>query len=148
MQIETDGELESHYNEVHVPIPLLIGTRGWGLFVDSAYPAVFSVATEASDLVEATFGTGLASTKGLTFYLFGSERALDVTRHYYDVTGYPSLPARWALGPWVWRDKNKDQAEVTSDVQTMRDLDLAATGYWIDRPYATAVNTFDFASAQ
>jgi alpha-D-xyloside xylohydrolase len=148
MQLETDGELESHYNEVHVPIPLLIGTQGWGLFVDSAYPAVFSVATDAADLVEATFGTGLASSKGLTFYLFGSERPLDVTRHYYDVTGYPSLPARWALGPWVWRDENKDQAQVSSDVQTMRDLDLAATGYWIDRPYATAVNTFDFAPTQ
>jgi alpha-D-xyloside xylohydrolase len=148
MQLETDGELESHYNEVHVPIPLLIGTQGWGLFVDSAYPAVFSVATEASDVVEATFGTGLASTKGLSFYLFGSERALDVTRHYYDVTGYPTLPARWALGPWVWRDENKDQAQVAGDVQAMRDLDLAATGYWIDRPYATAVNTFDFAKVQ
>jgi alpha-D-xyloside xylohydrolase len=148
MQLETDGELESHYNEAHAPIPLLIGTAGWGLFVDSAYPAVFSVATEAADVVEATFGTGLASTKGLTFYLFGSERPLDVTRHYYDVTGYPALPARWALGPWVWRDENKDQAQVAGDLQAMRDLDLAATGYWIDRPYATAVNTFDFAKAQ
>ncbi|MEO5727231.1 MAG: TIM-barrel domain-containing protein, partial [Byssovorax sp.] len=148
MQLETDGELESHNNEVHVPIPLLVGTRGWGLFVDSPYPGVFAVAVDQSDLVEATFGTGLASTKGLTFHLFGSERALDITRHYYDVTGYPRLPARWALGPWVWRDENKDQAEVLGDVQTMRDLDLAATGYWIDRPYATGVNTFDFAPAK
>jgi len=148
MQLETDAELESHYNEVHVPIPLLIGTRGWGLFVDSARPGVFAVATEQTDLVEATFGTGLASTDGLTFHLFGSERALDITKLYYDVTGYPRLPARWALGPWVWRDENKDQAEVLGDVQAMRDLDLAATGYWIDRPYATAVNTFDFDKAR
>ena len=26
----------------------------------------------------------------------------------------------------------------------MRDLDLATTAYWIDRPYASGVNTFDF----
>jgi alpha-D-xyloside xylohydrolase len=26
----------------------------------------------------------------------------------------------------------------------MRDLDLAASGYWIDRPYASAVNSFDW----
>lgn len=64
MQLETDGELESRYNEVHAPIPLLIGTTGWGLFVDSAYPAVFSVATEQSDVVEATFGTASSSTSG------------------------------------------------------------------------------------
>ena len=86
MQRETDGELESHDNEVHVPIPFLIGKRGRGLLVDSPFPGVFAVAT--------------------------------------------------------------NQAQVASDVQAMRDLDLAATGYWIDRPHATAVNTFDFAPAQ
>jgi len=148
MQIEIDSELESQYNEVHVPIPLLFGTRGWGLFVESAYPGVFAVTTQEDDRVEAAFGTGTASTEGLVFHLFGEEKPLDLTRHYYELTGYPRLPARWALGPWVWRDENKDQAEVENDIHTMRDLDLPATGYWIDRPYATAVNTFDFNPAQ
>lgn len=144
MQLEIDPELESSYNEVHVPIPFLVGTRGWGLFVESPYPAVFSVATEADDLVDAIFGTGTASKEGLTFHLFGAAHPLDVTRHYYAVTGAPALPARWALGPWVWRDENKDQAEVEADLATMRALDLPATGYWLDNPYSTAVNTFDF----
>lgn len=148
MQLELAPELESSYNEAHVPIPFLIGTRGWGLFVESPYPGAFAVAVDQPDLVEATFGTGLASGDGLTFHLFGAEHPLDITRHYYDVTGYPRLPARWALGPWIWRDESKDQAEVESDVNTIRDLDLATTGYWIDRPYATAVNTFDFSAAQ
>lgn len=148
MQIELDPSTESLYNEAHVPIPFLIGTNGWGLFVESPYPGVFAVATEKDDLVEATFGTGLASVKGLRFHLFGAGHPLDVTKHYYDVTGKPRLPARWALGPWVWRDENEDQAEVMGDLQAMRDLDLPASGYWIDRPYATAVNTFDFNPAQ
>lgn len=62
------------------------------------------------------------------------------------MTGYPRLPARWALGPLVWRNKN--QAQVESDLMKIRDLDLPTTGYWIDRPYATEVNTFDFNSAR
>lgn len=148
MQLELMPELESSYNEAHVPVPFVIGTRGWGLFVESPYPGVFALATSEPDLVEAAFGTGLASEQGLTFHLFGAARPLDVTRLYYDVTGYPRLPARWALGPWIWRDENKDQAQVESDLNMIRDLDLATTGYWIDRPYATGVNTFDFDAAR
>jgi alpha-D-xyloside xylohydrolase len=148
MQIEIDPKIVSGYNEVHVPIPFVIGSKGWGLFVDSRRPAVFDVARQDAEIVEAAFGTGLGSGEGLTFHLFGAARPLDVTRLYYDVTGYPKLPARWALGPWIWRDENKDQAEVESDVEKLRELDLATNGLWIDRPYATGVNTFDFKPSQ
>jgi len=150
MQIEIDNGVESGYNEAHVPVPFLTGTTGWGLFVASERPGVFAVAAGEADptLIEAAFGTAPASADGLQFHLFGAAHPLDVTRLYYDVTGNPRLPARWALGPWVWRDENKDQAEFFDDVNTIRDLDLATTAMWIDRPYATAVNTFDFLPSQ
>jgi alpha-D-xyloside xylohydrolase len=149
MQIEADGSLEGGYNEAHAPIPLLVGTRAWGLFVASHRPGSFAVATTKPDWVESTWGTGMASvTEGLAFHLFAAKHPLDITRHYYEVTGYPKLPARWALGPLVWRDENDDQAQVESDIAKIRTLDLATTGYWIDRPYATEVNTFDFNPVQ
>jgi alpha-D-xyloside xylohydrolase len=148
MQMELDTVNEAASNEAHVPIPLLLGTRGWGMFVPCPYAGAFAVAHEQADRVEATFGTGPASADGLDVYLFGEEHPLDLTRHYYELTGFPGLPARWALGPWVWRDENEDQAQVVSDLETIRDLDLATTAYWIDRPYATAVNTFDFEPSQ
>ncbi len=148
MQIEIDAELEGNYNEAHVPIPFLIGTRGWGLFVDSRHPAVFAVANEENDRVDAVFGMGTATTAGLSFHLFTAAHPLDLTKHYYERTGYPMLPARWALGPWIWRDENDDQAQVESDIAKIRELDLATTAIWIDRPYATGVNTFDFKASQ
>jgi alpha-D-xyloside xylohydrolase len=144
MQLELDGEIESLNNEAHVPIPFLIGTRGWGVFVESPYPGVFDVAAQSPELVEITFGTGLASADGLAVHLFAADHPLDVTKLYYDVTGYPVLPARWALGPWIWRDESDDQAQVESDLETIRALDLATSAYWIDRPYASGVNSFDF----
>ena len=148
MQIEIDASIESGYNEAHVPVPFLIGTTGWGLFVETDRPGAFAVATDSPDLVEAAFGTAPASAEGLKFHLFGAAHPLDVTRFYYTVTGAPKIPARWALGPFVWRDENKDQAEFLNDAHTLRDLDLATTAMWIDRPYATAVNTFDFLPSQ
>ena len=148
MQLEQDARLESSYNEAHVPVPFVIGTTGWGLFVESPYPGAFEVATVADDVVRATFGTGLASKDGLAFHLYAADRPLDLTKLYYDTTAYPKLPARWALGPWIWRDENVDQAQVEGDLQAIRDNDLAVSGVWIDRPYATGVETFDFRPSQ
>lgn len=148
MQLEIDAQLESSYNEAHVPVPFVIGTQGWGLLVTSSYPGAFDVGKADATRVAATFGTGAASSAGLEFHLLASQAPLDVTRHYYALTGAPRLPARWALGPWVWRDENDDQAQVESDVDTLRSLDLATSAMWIDRPYATGVNTFDFNAPQ
>ncbi len=144
MQIEVDLDSENANNEGHARIPLLIGTRGWGVFVDSLAGMVFDVATQADDLIEVAVGTGEATRDGLSLFLIGAGHPLDVTKHYYDLTGAPRLPAPWALGPWVWRDEGVDQGKVLADLEAIRDHDLAASGYWIDRPYASAVNSFDF----
>ncbi len=144
MQMELDLELESGYNEAHEPIPLLLSTAGWGLFVESYYPAVFDVAAGQADRLAVLVGQGPAAAEGLRFHLLAAGQPLDLTRHYYALTGAPLLPARWALGPWLWRDENEDQAQVLADAETLRDLDLATSGLWIDRPYARCVNSFDF----
>ncbi len=148
LQTELDLGVESINNEANVPIPLLVGTAGWGLFIESDHPMVVDVAAADAEHVDAYVGTGLDSPQGLRFHLFAAAHPLDITRGYYAVTGRPRLPAPWALGPWLWRDENRDQAEVESDLQTMRDLDLAATGLWVDRPYANGVSSFDFRASQ
>jgi alpha-D-xyloside xylohydrolase len=148
MQLEYDAKLESQNNEAHVPVPFVIGTNGWGLFVENPYAAEFDVAAAADDRVMATFGTGPATGDGLTFHLYAANHPLDVVRHYYATTGDPRLPAPWALGPWIWRDENMDQAEVEADIAEIRALDLATSAIWIDRPYATAVGAFDFDPAK
>lgn len=148
MQLELDSAIESANNDAHVPVPLVVGTSGWGLFVRSRLPSAFAVATEDARRVEATIGTGTASALGIAFHLYAADHPLDITRRYYETTGLPKLPARWALGPWVWRDETSGQAEVEGDLEAIRTLDLATTGYWIDRPYATGVNSFDFDAAK
>jgi alpha-D-xyloside xylohydrolase len=144
MQIELDLEIESRYNEAHVPIPLLLSTAGWGLFVESDFPGVFDVAASEPDIVETTWGTGVATTSGLTLHWLVADHPLDLTRHYYELTGTFRVPPAWVYGPLVWRNENRDQAQFESDLRAMRALDLPASGVWVDRPYARAVNSFDF----
>lgn len=147
MQFEVDN-VESGYNEAHVPVPFIFGTNGWGWFIESTHLGAYDVASERDDIVSAVFGTGVFSAEGIKFYIFTEDKPLDLIKHYYEVTSFPVLPARWAIGPLLWRDENKDQAEVENDILQMRLLDLPHTAIWIDRPYATAVNTFDFKKEQ
>src|SRR5207244_11669414 len=42
MQMELDPASESSDDENHVPVPLVIGTTGWGLFVASRRPGAFA----------------------------------------------------------------------------------------------------------
>jgi len=144
MQMEVDLESETSHNDGHVRVPLLIGSSGFGMFVNSLFGMVFDCASQEKDLLEIMVGSGKHSTDGLLFYLFSEDHPLDITKHYYELTGFPKLPASWALGPWIWRDEGVDQDKVISDLMAIRDYDLATTGYWIDRPYASAVNSFDF----
>ncbi len=144
MQLEAETALESGYNEMHVPVPLLIGTKGWGMFLKTRFPTTFSVAASSPDVVDAIVGTAFGSADGLEFYLYAADKPIDITKQYYESTVYPTLPAAWALGPWIWRDEAYGQATVESDLKKIRELRLATSGYWIDRPYASCVNSFDY----
>ncbi|NVB37428.1 glycoside hydrolase family 31 protein [Pseudenhygromyxa sp. WMMC2535] len=147
LQLEYDAALESANNEAHVPVPFITGTNGWGLYLADDHAMVFDVAQSDADRLRATVGTGPDSGAGLQFHLFAADHPLDIAAHYYALTGTPHRPAPWALGPWIWRDENEDQAEVLADMQTLRALDLATSGIWVDRPYASGVNSFDFDAA-
>jgi len=148
MQLEADLQFEGGSNEAHVPVPLVIGTRGWGVFVQDDHPGLFELASEEDDLVQITYGVGPHADAGLRFHLYGAEHPLDITAHYWATTGAPAIPAPWATGPWLWRNENTDAAQVIADAEAIRDLDLPHSALWIDRPYATGVNTFDFDQAR
>ena len=148
MQMEVDGEVESLSNEAHVPVPMLIGTRGWGVFVPTMRVGTFDVARKDPSIVEATFAIASlgpsSRAEPLRLELFAGDAPLDLYRDYFAASGKPRPPPPWALGPWIWRNESADQAEVEDDIAKIRELDLATSGIWIDRPYASAVNTFDF----
>ena len=147
-QMEVDTTLESGDDENHVPVPLVIGTNGWGMFVESRRPGAFDIARTTDTRIDVVFGTGADSPAGLAFHLFSAAEPLDVLGRYFDVAGYPGLPAPWALGPLLWRDENKDQTQVLDDIQQIRTRHLATSGVWFDRPYSTGVETFDWSAAK
>ena len=142
LQLEADFNLDGSSNEGHVRIPLLTGTRGWGWFAETRRAGTVDVAAKDPQRVSV-----ILNGSALDLYLLAAEKPLDVVGAYWRRTGAPALPAAWALGGLMWRNENKDQAEVLQDAADLRKHDLAISGLWIDRPYDTAVNDFGFSPA-
>ncbi len=139
LQLEGDFNLDGSSNEGHVRIPLLVGTRGWGWFGQTFRAGVADVAASDPGRIVLTM-----QTSDLFAWLLVAEQPIDVVSRYWKLTGKPLLPARWAMGGLLWRNENKDQAEVLQDAADLRTHDLALSGMWIDRPYDVAVNDFGF----
>jgi alpha-D-xyloside xylohydrolase len=138
-QLTADFNLDGSSNEGHVRVPLLVGSHGWGLFVRSYRAMDFDVA--ASDPVRLSV---TVAHHEAGFELLAADAAIDVVGTYWRSTGAPQLPAPWAVGGLLWRNENKDQAEVLQDAADLRTHDLALSGMWVDRPYDAAVNDFGF----
>jgi alpha-D-xyloside xylohydrolase len=139
MQLAVDLELDGTSNEAHVRVPFLLGTRGWGWFVESRRPMLWDVAHTAADRVGV-----ITHDASVRFRLFAARTPESVVGDYTRVTGAPALPAPWTLGNLIWRNENKDAAEVADDVAQLRQHHLAVSGLWLDRPYDVAVNDFGF----
>ena len=147
MQLEPDLDYKTAYNERHVPVPLILSTRGWAVFSASERAQAFDIAASDAAALTITVGVGGAAEDGLDLWLFAADDALDLLKPYYQTTAFPRVPPEWGFGPWYWRDEIAGQAAVIDDFVKIRELRLPASAYWIDRPYASAVNTFDFAPA-
>lgn len=142
-QLEGNFDLDGSSNEAHVRVPLLFSTRGWGLFVDNLRPSSFDVANTHPDRVDIT-----VEDSAVQLFLLSAGSPLEIPGRYTALTGAPAVPARWAFGNLVWRNENKDQAEVLADAKKMRELDLPASGVWLDRPFDVGVNDFGFDPAK
>ena len=139
MQMEVDTSQESGVNDAHFPIPFYISTRGYGLFVESWLPGVFDMAADDSAEIYTAF-----ETQNLDFHIFLREKPMDCLRDYTDITGKPSVPAKWAFGPHLWRNENKDQEQVIDDAKAARENHCPFSVIWIDNPWQVAYNDHKF----
>ncbi|MFO0685246.1 MAG: glycoside hydrolase family 31 protein [Sandaracinus sp.] len=130
---------ESSTNEAHVPVPFLVSSNGYGVFVETREAGAFDVGATSADEMRASFdGTEL----DLHFYL--APRPADVVAAYTRHTGLPILPPRWSFAPQHWRNEWTDRAELEGDVATIRSLDIPVTAFWIDNPWQTSYNDHVF----
>jgi alpha-D-xyloside xylohydrolase len=134
MQLQTGGTT-SGTNEQHVPIPFLVSSKGYGIFVETREAGAFDVASTSADLVRATFEGARA-----TVHLYENPDPLRVVADYTRDTGLPRLPPRWAFAPQQWRNVWRSGDEMLEDARRLRSEGIPTTTMWIDNPWQVSYN--------
>ena len=136
MQLQIDAKFESATNDAHVPVPLLVSSKGYGVFVESRESGAFDVASSDAGKVTATF-----EGKAESVWFFFARDPLQVVAEYMQHVGLPRVLPRWALGPFYWRNTWDSQQQMIDDAVMMRNLHIPTTTMWIDNPWQTSYNT-------
>ncbi|MBI5499499.1 MAG: glycoside hydrolase family 31 protein [Deltaproteobacteria bacterium] len=142
MQMEL-ADTESGLNEVHVPVPWVVSTRGYAVLVEDTRPAGFDLGATDGNVVTATF-----ASVGFTFHVVTSPDPWVLAGGVAALTGAARIPPAWAFGPQMWRNELADGAELLADAAAIRANDLPVSVLWIDNPWQTAYNDFTFNAVQ
>lgn len=134
MQLQTGGTT-SGTNEQHVPVPFLVSSKGYGVFVETREAGAFDVASTSPDVVRATFEGSRA-----TLHLYENADPLRVVADYTRDTGLPRLPPRWAFAPQQWRNVWRSGDEMLEDARRLRSEGIPTTTMWIDNPWQVSYN--------
>ena len=130
---------ESGYNEAHVPVPLLVSTRAYGVFVEEPRPGILDLGTIEEDQARIEF-----EARALKIHLLTAPTPLEVLTPYVQITGLPSIPSWWAFAPQQWRNAVTGSDMVLEDALAMREHELPCGVIWIDRPWEKTYHDFIF----
>ncbi|HTQ45705.1 MAG TPA: TIM-barrel domain-containing protein [Polyangiaceae bacterium] len=139
MFLTVSGAFESGTNEVHVPVPLLVSSRGWGVFVASREAGAFDVAATDPGTVRVTF-----EGRTLDVWFFVDPDPLAVVARFNRLAGLPRPLPRWALSPIHWRHWASPD-DVLSIAQAYRTMHIPSSALWFDDGWEMGgYNTFEF----
>src|SRR5207249_4636240 len=108
-------------------VPLMISSRGYGVFVDNTFPQFwdFTVAGTTRWLVRTDGGE-------LNYYVFAGDSLADVLNRYTEATGRAPIPPRWTFGYMQARNAYINWSEVYSAKDSFRTNDLPCDALFLD----------------
>jgi hypothetical protein len=132
MQLHVGGTA-SGTNEAHVPVPFMVSTLGYGVFVETTEAGAFDVGATEAARWSARFEGNRA-----TVHLFAQPTPRGVIAAYTRLTGLPRLPPSWSFGHQQWRNAWDSDAQVLEDARRLRSEGIPTSTMWIDNPWQTS----------
>ncbi|WP_376796307.1 TIM-barrel domain-containing protein [Thermogemmatispora sp.] len=116
-------------------VPFLLSSRGYGLFVHTPTPVVFSLGTPSARSALLRCGE-----PGLDLFLIFGQGAREILEEYTRLTGRATLPPRWAFGVWLSRCRYQTRAEVEEVARRARAEEVPCDVLHIDPAWLAQPN--------
>ena len=105
-------------NGARIEVPLLIGTKGWALFVP-APEGRFDLTGRRG-----IFQASSTAPPGFDVFMFDARQPMDLMREYSQLTGRAALPPKWALGYMQSHRTLVNDEQMVEIAQTFREKKL------------------------
>ncbi len=96
------------------PVPFLMSSRGYGIFVHSSARCVFEVGSYS--YVSWSF---FVDDGALDYYVIAGETPQKIIELYTWLTGRPHVPPKWSFGVWMSRCMYRNRREVDDELRRM-----------------------------
>ena len=107
-------QYKSQGKRTYMPIPFLLSSAGFGLWVASSRWMQFDLCASASD--EWVLEADVDDDQQLKLHWFEDADPLAIIRQFTMKTGKPALPPLWAFGLWMSANEWNSQARVEKEV--------------------------------
>ncbi len=108
-------QYKSQGKRTYMPIPFLLSSAGFGLWVASSRWMQFDLCASASD--EWVLEADLDDEQQIKLHWFEDADPLAIIRQFTMKTGKPALPPLWAFGLWMSANEWNSQARVEKEVR-------------------------------
>ncbi|GJP82212.1 hypothetical protein CLOP_g12451 [Closterium sp. NIES-67] len=120
------------------PVPFVMSSSGYGVWVQSYANGTFSLAThDEPDVLAIRY-----REQQLRVVIISGPSLLAVLSEFTRLSGRPSLPPDWAFAPWKGRDVHFNCSQVVEDAEKLRQQGIPGSVMLIDSPWETAYNDF------
>lgn len=113
------------HTRTYLPVPFMLSSRGYGLYVNSSRNVVFDLA--ASRQGQLLLSAETSHEGMLDYYVMEASDPKRIIAAYTDLTGKPRLPPVWAFGPWMSSNEWNSQARVLEEIATTMAHGIPAT---------------------
>ena len=122
------------------PMPILLSSDGWALFVNTTYRSVFDLGNTNSDELCVSILGGQAD-----IYLFKSDTLLGLTTSITEITGRPTLLPKFAYGLTVVNNERINDAQLLEYTRLYREMGIPCDcmglePYWMSKYYDFSVD--------
>lgn len=125
------------------PVPFVISSKGYGLWLDSTTPSTFDLnATERENIVVSD------RNRKMRLVFIAGPSPQEALSEFTRLAGRPAVPPAWAFAPWKSRDVHRNRNEILQDVRLSRQHKLPASVIVLDSPWETSYNDFQLNESQ
>ena len=132
-------EIPTHDQEWTVPIPFLLSSGGYGLYVETDGAFTFDMCARDSS----AYAFWVEQSR-LDFYFIHGPTPKEVLKQYVALTGHMMKPPAWQFGVWKWRDWVFNESEIYQDATMLKSIDVPASVILIDSPWSSEYIDYEF----